>query len=188
MGYIKEFIEQLTTLSEQEWQLIASYFERRELPKKTQLIRLGETEHYLSFIEKGVVRYYIPDDDNELTFGFSFTKEFTCAFDSFLTRQPSEYEQETLTTTIIWRISYENLQNIYKQTFTGNFWGRLIAERLYLAKSKREISLLKYSARERYLELLSTQSHIIRQIPLKYVASYIGITPQALSRIRRQIY
>jgi len=187
MGYIKEYIEQLTTLSEQEWQLIASYFEKRILPKRTQLVRLGETDRYLSFIEKGVIRTYIPGDNNELTFGFSFSKEFTCAFDSFLTQKPSEYEQETLTKTVVWSISYDNLQKIYVQTHTGNYWGRLIAEHLYLAKSKREIALLKYSAPERYLELLSTQSHIIRQIPLKYIASYIGITPQALSRIRRQI-
>jgi CRP-like cAMP-binding protein len=187
MGYIKEYIEKLTKLSEQEWQVISSYFVKRELPKGTKLIKIGETEQYLSFIEKGIVRYYIPGEDEDLTFGFGFGKEFMCAFDSFLTRLPSEYEQITLSNTIVWRISYNDLQKVYMQTQTGNYWGRLIAESLFLSKSKREISLLKYSAKERYLELFTNKSNIIKQIPLKYIASYIGITPQALSRIRRQI-
>jgi CRP-like cAMP-binding protein len=187
MGYIKEYIERLTKLSEQEWQVISSYFVKKEFPKGTKLIKVGDTEQYLSFIEKGIVRYYIPGVDDELTFGFSFDKEFTCAFDSFLTQFPSEYEQEALSKIIVWRISYNDLQKIYMQTQTGNYWGRLIAESLFLSKSKREISLLKYSAKERYLELFTNKTNIIKQIPLKYVASYIGITPQALSRIRRQI-
>ena len=96
MGYIREYIESITSLSEQDWLLISSFFERRELDKGYKLITLGETERYLSFIEKGIVRYYIPGEEKELTFGFSFDKEFTCAYDSFLTRLPTEYEQETL--------------------------------------------------------------------------------------------
>ena len=187
MGYIREYIESITSLSEQDWLLISSFFERREVAKGYKLIRLGETERYLSFIEKGIVRYYIPGEEKELTFGFSFDKEFTCAYDSFLTRLPTEYEQETLKKTILWSISYSDLQKVYTQTQNGHYWGRYAAEQLFLQKSKREISLLKYSAKERYLDLLSGKSNIIRQIPLKYVASYIGITPQALSRIRKKI-
>ncbi len=187
MGYIKEYIEKITNLSEHDWQVISSYFMRREFAKGTTLIKLGETEKYLSFIEKGIIRYYIPDEECELTFGFNFDKEFTCAYDSFLTQSPTEYEQEALTNTVIWSISYNDLQKVYTQTETGNSWGRFAAEKLFLYKSKREISLLRYSAKERYLELLSGKSNIIKQIPLKYVASYIGITPQALSRIRKQI-
>ena len=187
MGYIRAYIESITYLSEQDWQLISSYFVRREFKKGVKLIQIGETEKYLNFIEKGIVRYYIPDEEKELTFGFSFDKEFTCAYDSFLTQMPTEYEQETLTNTVVWSISYNDLQKVYNQTRTGNHWGRFAAEKLFLNKSKREVSLLKYSAKERYLRLLSDRSNIIRHIPLKYVASYIGITPQALSRIRKEI-
>lgn len=187
MGYIKEYIKSITTLSEGEWKIIASFFIKREYEKGAKLIELGETEQYLSFIEKGLVRSYIPNEEKELTFSFNFDKEFTCAYDSFLTRRPTEYEQETLTKTIVWSISYSCLQKVYAQTTTGNFWGRYAAEKLFLQKSKREISLLKNTAKERYLNLLSSQSHIIKQVPLKYIASYIGVTPQALSRIRKEI-
>lgn len=187
MGYLKEYIERIISLSNQDWETIASFFIRREYAKGLKLIRVGEKENYLSFIEQGIVRDYIPDDEKELTFAFNFNKEFTCAYDSFLTRLPTEYEQETLAPTTIWSISYTNLQKVYLQTQTGNFWGRYVAEKLFLQKSKREISLLKQTAKERYMDLLLNKSYIIQQVPLKYIASYIGVTPQALSRIRKEI-
>src|SRR5690606_27646299 len=109
------------------------------------------------------------------------------AYNSFLTQTPSEYELQALTETVVWQISYEDLQKVYAQTKVGNYLGRCISEKLFVAKSKRELSLLKHTAKERYLNLFSEQPNVLTFIPLKYVASYIGITPQGLSRIRRQI-
>ncbi|MGO1245714.1 MAG: cyclic nucleotide-binding protein, partial [Sphingobacterium sp.] len=79
------------------------------------------------------------------------------------------------------------LHVIYNTTKVGNLIGRKVAESLYAAKMKRELALLKDSAKERYLDLLRNQPHFYKQIPLKYLASYIGVRPQSLSRIRRQI-
>ena len=122
-----------------------------------------------------------------LTFNFSFDKEFTCDYDSFLTQTPSEYALQALTKTIAWQISYDNLQKVYAETKVGNYLGRFASEKLFLAKSRRELSLLKYNAKERYLNLFCEQPRILQLIPLKFIASYIGVTPQGLSRIRRQI-
>ncbi len=187
MGYIREYYERIAKLRENEWTFIASHFHRREFARKEIIVRQGETERYLSFIESGVVRFFIPNDENELTFCFSFEKEFTCAYDSFLTQTPSEYALQALTPTVAWQISHEDLQKVYANTQVGNYLGRFAAERLFLAKSKRELSLLKYNAKERYLRLFEEQPDMLKSIPLKYIASYIGITPQGLSRIRRQI-
>jgi CRP-like cAMP-binding protein len=187
MGHLKEFYERIIKLQESEWEFIAAHFEKRIFNKNEIITKKGETENYLSFIESGIVRFYIPDDENELTFNFSFNKEFTCAYDSFLTQTPSEYALQALTESIVWRISYRDLQKVYAQTKVGNYLGRLASEKLFLAKSQRELSLLKYNAKERYLRLFNEQPDILKFIPMKYIASYIGITPQALSRIRRQI-
>ena len=187
MGHIREYYERIVKLKEPEWEFIASHFDRKVFAKKQIVTREGETENYLSFIESGIVRFYIPDEEKELTFNFSFNKEFTCAYDSFLTQTPSEYALQALTKTVVWQISYSNLQKVYAQTKVGNHLGRFASEKLFLAKSKRELSLLKHTAKERYLNLFNEQPEILKFIPLKYVASYIGITPQGLSRIRRQI-
>lgn len=187
MGYIKEYYERIVELQESDWEFIAAHFKKRTYNKNEIITRQGETENFLSFVESGIVRYYIPDDEKELTFNFSFEKEFTCAYDSFLTQSPSQYQLQTLTKVTAWQISYDDLQKVYAQTSVGNYLGRFATERLFLAKSKREISLLKYNAKQRYLNLFKEQPNILKFIPQKYIASYLGITPQGLSRIRRQI-
>ena len=85
------------------------------------------------------------------------------------------------------RISHSDLNDIYINTKIGNEIGRKNAESLFLIKSSREMSLLNLNAKERYEELFLERPQLIKEIPLKYIASYIGITPQALSRIRNQI-
>jgi len=104
-----------------------------------------------------------------------------------LTQQPSSYQLETITDTVLWSVSFNDLQIIYTDTAIGNTIGRLASEDLFIKKSKRELSLLTESAEERYLNLFTEQPHLLQLIPLKYIASYIGITPQALSRIRKRI-
>lgn len=177
----------MVPLTDRDWEVFSTRLEQVDFPKKTLLLKAGQTEHYLSFLEKGVIRYYFPDIDRELTFDFGFEGEFASGYDSFLTRQPSMYQIETLVPSVLWRISYEGLQEVYRHTRVGNSIGRLAAEGLYLKKSRREKSLLRDTAEERYLKLFKEQPQLIRSIPLKYIAAYIGITPQALSRIRGRI-
>ncbi|MDX1278479.1 Crp/Fnr family transcriptional regulator [Oceanihabitans sediminis] len=186
---IREYIEETIPLSEEDWELFSSKLIRRKFQKRENLVALGEVENYISFIEYGVARFLIPKEekDKEIIFGFCFEKEFISAYDSFLTRKPSLYQIEALTDLSMWSISYEDLQEVYAKSFIGNVIGRLSSERLFLIKSKREQSLLNETAEERYLKLFTERPHLIKEIPLKYIASYIGVTPQALSRIRKRI-
>ncbi len=189
MNKFRNYIEQITPICDDDWELFSSKLTKRVFDKKSSLLDINTIENHISFIEEGIVRFLIPKEDieKEITFGFCFTNEFVSAYDSFLTRLPSTYQIETLTPTILWSISYDNLQEVYEKTKIGNIIGRLSTERLFLIKSKREQSLLNESAKERYLNLFTERPHLIQKIPLKYVASYIGVTPQALSRIRKQI-
>lgn len=187
MQSIRDNFERMTQLSEEEWNAFSSKLIRQEFSKKTPILKTGDVENYLSFVEKGLVRYYIPGEDHDLTFTFVFDGEFTSGYDSFITRLPVNYTIETLADTVLWRISYKDLQDIYAETKIGNTIGRMASEGLFLKKSKRELSLLNDSAEQRYLNLFTEQPQLIQRIPQKYLASYIGITPQALSRIRKRI-
>lgn len=187
MEQIRTYLESIAALSEQDWLTFSSRLRKRTFPKKTILLETGQTENYLSFIEEGIVRCYIPGEENDLTFAFIFTNSFVSAYDSFLEQSPSVYQMETLADTVLWSLTFNNLQDIYRETAIGNVIGRKAAEDLFLKKSIRELSLLKDSAEARYLQLFSEQPHLLLQVPLKYIASYIGITPQALSRIRKRI-
>ena len=188
MDEIRKYFEQKVKITDEDWRVFSSKLVRKQFPRKTILLKSGQTENYLSFIEKGIIRFYIPKPENDFTFSFSFENEFVSAYDSFLTQTPCVYHLETLSETILWQISFNDLQTIYAETEIGNTIGRFASEGLYLENVKREISLLTDTAEQRYVKLFAEQPHLIQKVPLKYIASYIGITPQALSRIRRRIY
>lgn len=187
MEELRKFIAQIYPMSDLDWQFFSSKLKKVELKKKKPLLELGEIENHLSFIEKGVVRFYFPKEEYDVTFGFLFENQFVTGYDSFLERKPSEYQIESLTNTTLWRITYDDLEEVYQNTEGGNIIGRKMAESMFLIKSKREFSLLSKTAEERYLSLFTDRPQLFQQIPLKYIASYIGVTPQALSRIRRRI-
>ncbi|MFD2914191.1 Crp/Fnr family transcriptional regulator [Psychroserpens luteus] len=189
MQQIKAHIDRIATISNADWEFFSSKLKRLEIPKKTVFLKLNEIENHISFIESGVVRLFIPKEDSEkeITFGFSFKDQFVSAYDSFLTQTPSAYQLQALTKTTILSITYNDLQEVYKTTQIGNLIGRLTAERLFLLKSKREQNLLNLTAEERYLKLFKERPELIKIIPLKYISSYIGVTAQALSRIRKRI-
>ena len=187
MDEIRRFIDNISPMNNSDWNFFSSKLQEVKLEKNTTLLKIGKVENHLSFISKGIVRLYIPREESDLTFGFLFENEFVTGYDSLLTQAPSEYQIETLTETILWKISNKDLQEVYERTISGNIIGRKMAENMFLIKSKRELSLLSKTAEERYLDLFSNRPKLLQQIPLKYIASYIGITPQALSRIRKRI-
>ena len=189
MQQIKAHIEQIATISDNDWEFFTSKLQRHVIPKKSIFLKLHEVENHISFIESGVVRLFIPKEnpEKEITFGFSFKDQFVSAYDSFLTQEPSEYQLQALTKTTLLSITYENLQEVYKTTQIGNLIGRLTAERLFLLKSSREQDLLNLSAEERYKKLFKDRPELLKDIPLKYISSYIGVTAQALSRIRKRV-
>ncbi len=187
MEEIRELLETFTKLEEDDWKVFSSKLKKIHFPKRGIILKKGQTEKYLSFIESGVIRFYIPKTESDLTFGFIFPKEFVSAYDSFLSQTPCQYQVESLSETTLWRLTYQDLQDVYETTGIGNVIGRKNAESLFMLKSKRELSLLNESAEERYLNLFSERPNLFEQIPLKYIASYIGVTPQALSRIRKRI-
>lgn len=187
MNEIRKFIDNVSPMNDSDWNFFSSKLKEVKFNKNTPVLKLGKIEQHLSFISKGIVRFYIPKEDSDLTFGFLFENQFVTAYDSLLTQTPSQYEIETLTETVLWQISNQDLQEVYKRTKNGNIIGRKMAENMYLIKSKRELSLLSMTAEERYLNLFSDRPQLLKQIPLKYIASYIGVTPQALSRIRKRI-
>jgi len=179
-------------ISIEDAQRLTVKFEKIAIRKKEIILNCGETENYLYFIAEGIIRFFIhkthpTEPSKEVTFSFIAKNMFYSAYDSFITRNPCEYNVQALQNTVVYRIHHSDVQDLYENTKFGNYIGRISAEQLYLKKAQREISLVSHNAEERYLSLLKSYPEYILQIPLKYIASYLGITPQALSRIRKQI-
>ena len=189
MHQIKLYLDKIASISSSDWNFFISKLHRRIITKKSVFIKVNQIENHISFIESGIVRLFIPKDnpEKEITFGFCFKNQFVSAYDSFLTQSPSNYQLQALTETVMLSISYKDLQSVYKSTQIGNLIGRLTAEDLFLIKSKREQDLLNLNAEQRYLKLFKERPELLKSVPLKYISSYIGVTAQALSRIRKRL-
>ncbi|MEO1031570.1 MAG: Crp/Fnr family transcriptional regulator [Bacteroidota bacterium] len=187
MEEVKKFLDKVYPMSRSDWDFFSSKLQKVYLKKNTILLKQGQVENYLSFVSKGIVRFYIHGEDYDLTFGFLFENELFTAYDSFISQSPCAYQTQVLADAILWRITFKDLQEVYQKTEKGNLIGRRMAESMYIIKAKRELSLLSKTAEERYLDLFLERPKLIKHIPLKYIASYIGVTPQALSRIRKRI-
>jgi CRP-like cAMP-binding protein len=187
MENIRAYFEKFVDLNDYLWSLFTEKIEYIEIAKGETILKKGEVENYVYILQSGAVRLFIPQKDNEITFGFAFEGHFFSAYDSFIYRSPCVYQIETLTEVKVWRMSHKDLNNLFENISEGNSIGRKMAELFFIGKQKRELSLLTKTAEERYYSLFRFQPKLIKEIPLKYIASYIGITPQGLSRIRSRI-
>ena len=187
MDVLKDFLNQHFELSSSDWVKIEKQFKPVECSKNQILTKAGQTEDRMYFILQGVVRLYYELDHKDITLNFAFPNAFVNAYTSFLTQEPSEFYLETLTTCSLLSVERSHLFNLYEETTCGQALGRIFTEKLFLYLSKRENDFMIKTPTQRYLDLFDQQPHLIKEIPQKYLASYIGITPQALSRIRAKI-
>lgn len=159
------------------------------LNKGTPLIRERDVEHYLYYIEKGCCRFFTTRerDAEEITFQFAFEGEFINSLHSFKTGQPSAFTIETLAPCEIWAFHKKHWENLIEKAPSIKQLFQEILEELFIAKLQREMQMLKYSPEELYLLLITTNPIIFREVPLKYIAAYLGITPQSLCRLRNRI-
>lgn len=159
----------------------------RRFLRHERLLGEGQTERFLSIVEEGIVRAFFRRGDREFTTDFIFPGQFACAYDSFITRNPSELQLEALTDGRLSALSYDSLQRLYSENGHSQIVGRKAAENLYLQKAQRERSLLADTPEERYRRLLEAHPEYIQLIPLRYLASWLGVSPETLSRIRARI-
>ncbi|MFK7903556.1 MAG: Crp/Fnr family transcriptional regulator [Chitinophagales bacterium] len=185
---LQKTFNKLVPISEEEWNLMRGYVKERSFKKGEYLCRHGQVEEYLSIIYKGTCRgFYSSKDGEEISVAFMFANDYVSAYYSFLTQRPSLMAIQALTPVSVLSIHKTNLDEMCYQYKSAERIGRLNAERIYRRKEEREISLLTMSATERYVELLNRNPKLLRQIPLKHIASYLGIKPESLSRIRKQL-
>ena len=183
-----ETLQQFTKLSDNELNTLSSLMEARQVKKGEHYLQQGQVCHHLGFLAKGIMRVYHLANDKEYTSYFNFGERnpFVSSFSSFITRKPSQESIHALEDCDLLVISYEHLQKLYEESFGLQKMGRMIAEYNYTLAMKRIYSLQHFTAQERYNELLVIYPNLVNQVPHHYIASYLGITPESLSRIRKE--
>jgi CRP-like cAMP-binding protein len=161
--------------------------EIKKFKKKEVILKEGDVENYISYNIVGAVAMVMNHNGTEICNSFSIENSYFSSYCSFLTRQSSKCSIIALEETMIERINYDSIQMAYNISAEHQKNGRLIAEQLYIQESYRTLSLISETAEQRYIRLMQTKPQALQRIPLKYLASYLGITPVSLSRLRNNI-
>ena len=184
---LRQAFERLVPLQEEEWEAIEACIVERSFKKGEFLCKMGQTERYLSMIQKGACRGFYSKNEEEISVAFMFPNDYVSAYYSFLSQRPSLMAIQALSPVTVLSVSKTNLDRLCDRYKNAERIGRLNAERIYRRKEEREIALLTMSATERYVDLQNRYPKLFHTIPLKYIASYLGIKPESLSRIRKKL-
>ncbi|UHO40180.1 Crp/Fnr family transcriptional regulator [Chryseobacterium capnotolerans] len=185
----KEFNVDIHTFNSADSALFDQYFERILFKKNTFLIQEGELEQYSYFIFNGIARCWtLNHKGEEQTFWFCKEGSFSLSNISFTLKEKSTFNVQTLTECEIYRIDQEQAAQLYEAIPALKAVFDDLTARLLNKLLNRNIDLIKYTPEQYYLEMMAEYGNTFNDIPLKDIASYLGITPQALSRIRKRIF
>jgi CRP-like cAMP-binding protein len=179
-------LSQIADLDEQEVDLIKSSFKPRFLAKGTFFLRAGEVNKHVGFLQKGLVRYFVYKDDEESTFEFTKEGEFVADYQSFNNNTVSLQNIQAIEDCEMLVINYPNVQTIFNSTKNGNLIGRLLIEHRFDVMVNQLLAVYMQNHEERYKQFISQYRDLTQRIPQYLIASYVGVKPPSLSRIRRR--
>jgi CRP-like cAMP-binding protein len=183
---LRKFIENYTSLPTEEWKQILEQFEKRAIEKDEIILQEGKVCRHLYFVESGLLRFYINKDGNDITKFFTEAPYFFTSQASFNSQKPANENIQTIEKSIIWQITFKQANELYKLKSWTDFARKIIQEVQFFTEAILE-ELQTETAEFRYQKMQKKNPKLLERIPLKYLASYLGIAPQSLSRIRKKL-
>ncbi|MEG0696760.1 MAG: Crp/Fnr family transcriptional regulator [Algoriella sp.] len=185
---INNYFKSLFPIENDVVEKITTSFCQFELDKNKILIDQNTISTKTYFLEKGYVRSYTLNEDNEeVTTNIFYAPCFVNDFLSFFKKEPTKEIYQTISTCSFWETSLENVQNNFHNIPDFREFSRLLFVINYYKLNDRIIALTSQKAETRYLNLLEKHPDIFQHVPLKIIASYLGVTNSSLSRIRKEI-
>lgn len=185
---LQKQILSIASFSENEIEMIDSCFECEKFTAKEFLSSMGKISNKIFFIVEGLARVYYLKDGKEITTYLSSDEGFIASYSSFINQSVSFENIQCIEDCEVLSITFEKMQFLYHEIPNWERVGRILAEQNYLCMADRVLKLQMIPAKEKYETFLaSAPAKIIQRTPLIYIASFLGITPESLSRIRQDI-
>lgn len=180
LNYCSTFI-QFTALDKEE---LAQNFRTLTLKRKDFLLQEGQICDFVAFLNKGVIRHYHIKDGNEITCDITLSNSFITDFKSLIENSPSNYNFQLLKDAELLVIQKKDLFHLYNKNKNIETFGRMMAEQVALRTIDIAMSLSSDKPEERVKKLLEQRPDLFQEVPQRYLANLIGISPESLSRIR----
>lgn len=184
---IKEIFDHYYKADLTLWTEFSKYLKPRKFAKNDIIKDYHKTERYINLLITGSLGHFVLDKDKDICINLYYENQIFSDYLSFLTQGPTLIKTECLEDSLIWSISYLDLHELYSKSIKGLSIGKAIADAMFIRKQSEQINLLSLSPTERYLKLIKERPLVFQRTPLKIIASYLGITAESLSRIRKKI-
>lgn len=176
-----DFYNQLIEILSSNWE------QEIVLRRNEYLIEKGSVNTDLFLVEEGSLRVFIEDEEEEHTIRFGYKNSIITALDSFLTEKPTKFYIQALKKSKLKMISRNNFNELMQSSEKSRkVWEQLLQSFVY-QQIEREIDLITYSPQKRVENVLKRSPQVFQEIPLKYIASYLRMTPETLSRILKTL-
>jgi len=188
MEKLKSAINEIQEMTNDEWLKIKEIVRVKSFKAKSHILDAGDIAGDIFFIEQGLIRIYHLENGKEINTYFGCDGQFISAFTSLITQMPSNEYIESLEDSIVYTLPYDSLNKLYIDNPRFEKFGRIYAEQSYLCIANRTVDLQAKHAKQKYLDFTNNhKSKIVQRMPQRHIASYLGIEPESLSRIRKQI-
>ena len=184
----RTYITAYTPLASMEWESIEACLNRREYPKQSLLLQEGRICRKLYFLENGLLRYFINRDGREVTKYFTVPPYCFTSQRSFTLQQAATESIETMEKSVVWEMGRDDAFRLLQTNSSWNNFVRLLVQEVQFYTENILEQLQNQTAEERYVEMIKEGNVLLERVPLKYLASYLGIAPQSLSRIRKRFH
>ena len=184
---LKKYCRQIVPLSDAELGLIDAYFEVKTLKKKAFLLQDNKICDFIAFITEGSIRHFHIKDGDEKTCDISFENYWVTDFQSFTHDMIGKMNLQAMEDTTVFVIRKQNLYKLYRECPKYETFGRIMAEQVAQRATEIAMSLSSEKPEERFQNLILKQPDLFQRVPQKYIANFLGISPESLSRIRNRV-
>jgi CRP-like cAMP-binding protein len=185
---LKIHCKNLIQFADQDLCLIDKYFEIKKIKKRGFLQQDGKVCNFIGFVANGTIRHFHIKNGLEKTCDISFENSWVTDFQSFTNNTPCIINLQVMDDTTVFLISKENLVKLYAECSKFETFGRLMAEQVAQRATEIAMSFSSEKPEERFQNLLEKKPDLFQRVPQKYIANFLGISPESLSRIQKRIY
>ena len=188
LEYFLEFLNKFVPLSLADFTaIIAPFIQERSFKRREVITTAGTVENYMNFITTGAVRKYFKKEAEEINTQISTEGQIIHSQESFHSQTPSDYTIEAVEASVLLSITYDDLNKIFSTNAAMEKMGRLIVTYVLVLNDRWQMSLLKLTPRERFIQFVQKNPELIQRVPQKYLASLLNIQPETFSRFKHLV-